>query len=80
MVRFKLTEKNNGGEEHRKIYTMTGEQVERVAEIAATKALTKVSENFFLYVGKGIVFRMFWIVGAAGLAVYFWLQSKGIIK
>jgi len=66
--------------EQRKTYTMTGEQIEKVAEIAATKALEKASSDFFLYVGKGIVARSFWIIGASGLAVYFWLQSKGIVK
>jgi len=67
-------------QENRKVYTMTGDQIEKVAEIAAQKALNKVSTDFFVYVGKGIFARAFWIVGASGLALYFWLQSKGFIK
>jgi len=66
--------------EQRKVYTMTVEQIAKVAELAAAKALEKASADFFKYVGKGVLSRVFWVAGAGALAVYFYLQGKGIVK
>lgn len=48
--------------------------IERIAEVAARKALDMV----YLEVGKGVLKRIAWFVGAATLAVAMYLGSRGI--
>lgn len=50
------------------------EVINRIAERAAEKALEKV----YAEVGRSVLRRMLWILGAAGLAVFAWLKAKGL--
>lgn len=48
--------------------------LERIAELAAIKALDKV----YLEVGKGVLKRVAWIVGLSVIALLMWMGGKGI--
>lgn len=49
-------------------------EIERIAEVAAQKALDKV----YVEVGKGVLKRLSWIVGAVVVALLMWMGAKGI--
>jgi hypothetical protein len=53
-------------------------QIEEIAEKAAQKAIEKLTSHIYQEVGKSIVSKLFYIVGACSLGVYLWLKSKGI--
>lgn len=48
--------------------------IERIAGVAARKALDMV----YLEVGKGVLKRLAWVVGAATVAILIWMGSKGV--
>lgn len=47
--------------------------MEEIAEKAAQKTLDKVA----LDVGRNVISKVFWVAGAAAVAVYLWLKDKG---
>lgn len=53
---------------------LTPAQIDEIAEKAAEKALEKVYTN----VGKSVVSKFFWVVGALCLALAAWMNGKGI--
>jgi hypothetical protein len=57
-------------------HPLTEEQIEAISERAADKALAKVYEN----IGRSIVNKAMWIVGAGVLALLAWLGGKGLLK
>ena len=61
----------NGGERRR---GLSEDDIERIAELAAKKALDKV----YLDVGKGVVKRLYWIVGSAIVGFLIWLGQNHI--
>jgi hypothetical protein len=54
-------------------------QIEEIAEKAAQKAIEKLTSHIYQEVGKSIVSKIFYIIGACSLGVYLWLKSKGIV-
>lgn len=63
------------GEERRKIVELSDDQIERIAERAAEVALSKVYQQ----IGKSVVQKILWIVGAASLAFFAWMNGNGKI-
>lgn len=59
---------------------LTEEQIELIAEKAAEKAIEKLTSHVYQEVGKSVVSKLFYIVGACALGVWLWLKSKGIIS
>lgn len=59
---------------------LTDAQVEKIAEKAAERAVAKLTDRVYRDVGKNVVQKLFWIIGVVTVALYFWLQSKGLIK
>lgn len=59
---------------------LTDEQVERIAEKAAEKAVGKFTDHVYQQVGKGVINKLIWLVGATSVGVYLWAQSHGWIK
>ncbi len=51
------------------------EVINKIAERAAEKALEKV----YAEVGRSVLRRMLLILGAAALAFFAWLKSKGLV-
>lgn len=62
------------GEERRKRTELSDEQIDKIAEKAAEKALEKV----YTQIGKSVVQKVLYLVGAAALAI--WAYLNGNIK
>ena len=59
---------------------LTDEQyIEEIAEKAAEKAIEKLTAHVYQEVGRSIVSKLFYIVGACSLGAYLWLKNKGIL-
>lgn len=61
------------GEERRATPHITDEQINDIAERAATVALERV----YTQIGKSVVSKVLWLLGAAALAVVAWLNGSG---
>lgn len=59
---------------------LTDAQVEKIAERAADKAVAKLTDRVYRDVGRNVIQKLFWVVGVVAVALFFWLQSKGLIK
>lgn len=59
---------------------LTEAQIEEIAERAANKAVAKLTDQVYREVGKNVVQKFTYIVGAIAVALFLWLQTKGIIK
>lgn len=59
---------------------LTEEQINHIAERAADLAVQRVIDMGFKVVGKSVVEKFVWIVGALAVGGYMYLQSRGIIK
>ena len=58
----------------------SAEEIEEIAEKAATKAIEKLTDEAYRAVGKTILQKLYWMVGALVVAGYFWAQTKGWMK
>ncbi len=58
----------------RRSSTLTDEQIEHIAGIAARKALDQV----YAEVGKGVLKKVAWVVGAATIGLLMWLGQNHI--
>jgi hypothetical protein len=54
--------------------------LERIAERAAEKAITKMTEQIYQEIGKGLVRKFIYVVGAGATALFFYLKQTGIMK
>jgi len=64
------------GPERRHLPQLSPEQIDIIAERAAEVALEKV----YTSIGKSVVNKVLWVVGAASLAVAAWLNGAGHFK
>lgn len=53
---------------------LTEEDVEKIAERAAEVALEKV----YTRIGRSVVEKFLWVVGAASLAIFAYFKGKGV--
>ena len=53
--------------------------LEKVAEKAAEKAIKKLTNHVYQEVGRSVISKFVYIVGACSLGLYLWLKSKGVI-
>ena len=61
------------GPERRAGFPLTEEQLDVIAERAAERALEKV----YASVGKSVVHKILWLVGAAALAAFAYFKGLG---
>ena len=66
------------GRERRRL-PLSEDQIEEIAEKAAEKAIEKLTNHVYQEVGRSIVSKLFYIVGACSLGAYLWLKNKGIL-
>lgn len=66
------------GPERRKM-PLSEEQIESIAERAAEKAMEKLTGHIYQEVGKGVVSKLFWLIGASAVGIGLWLKSKNLI-
>lgn len=65
------------GPERRRM-PLSEEQIESIAEKAADKAVKKLTDQIYRDVGRGVLAKLTWLVGAAVIGVYLWLDAKGV--
>ena len=53
--------------------------LEKIAEKAAEKAVKKLTNHVYQEVGRSVISKFVYIVGARSLGLYLWLKSKGVI-
>ena len=53
--------------------------LEKIAEKAAEKAIEKLTNCVYQEVGRSVISKFVYIVGACSLGLYLWLKSKGVI-
>lgn len=58
---------------------LTDEQIEMIAEKAADKAVEKMTALVYQEVGKGVLKKLFWLVGVLAIALYAFLREKGFV-
>lgn len=57
-------------------HPLTDDQIDEIAERAAEKALEKV----YTSIGKSVVSKLLWFLGAASVAVAAWMNGHGMFK
>ena len=58
---------------------LTKEDIELIAENAADKAVKKITDQVYQEVGKSVINKFIWAVGAITVGFVMWLHSKGLI-
>ena len=54
-------------------------EIEAIAEKAAEKAVEKLTNHVYQEVGRSVISKFVYIVGACSLGLYLLLKSKGVI-
>ena len=63
--------------ERRKPVQLTDEQIEEIAERAAKKAVEQMTNQIYLEVGKGVVKKALYLIGAFIVGAGIWAKAKG---
>lgn len=66
------------GPERRRM-PLSEEQIEAIAERAAVKAMGKLTGQIYQEVGKGVLSKLLYLVGACAIGLWLWLKSKNLI-
>ena len=59
---------------------LTDEQIEEIAEKAAEKAVENMTNQIYLEVGKGVVKKALYLIGAFIVGAGIWAKAKGWIS
>ena len=59
---------------------LTDEQIEEIAERAAKKAVEQMTNQIYLEVGKGVVKKALYLLGALIVGAGIWARAKGWIS
>ena len=73
------TPKHYTGPERRMEIPLSEPQIEAIAEKAAEKAIEKLTSDVYKAVGRSVISRFVWIIGASAVAVYLWAKGKGLL-
>ncbi len=65
--------------ERRQHAHLSESQIEYIAERAASKAVEKITTDLYSAVGKGVIKRFVWVLGAVVVGGYVWLKNKGVL-
>jgi hypothetical protein len=68
------------GEERRTHEWLTEEQIELIAERAATRALSKMTDQLYREVGKGVISKFLYLIGVVTVAAWAWAHNQGWAK
>lgn len=59
-------------------HDLSEELVEKIAERAATKAVAKITDQIYKDVGKTVIQKFIWTIGAIAVAGFLWVgKIKG---
>lgn len=59
------------------IEALTEEQIDTIAERAAEKAVEKLTEHIYMEVGRGVIKRVVYALGAFVIGVVLWAKKQG---
>ena len=59
------------------IEALTEEQIDTIAERAADKAVEKLTNHIYMEVGRGVVKRVVYVLGAFVIGVVLWAKKQG---
>lgn len=59
---------------------LTDEQIEEIAERAAKKAVEQMTNQIYMEVGKGVVKKALYLLGAIIVGAGIWAKAKGWIS
>lgn len=63
-------------DQERRVLSVTKEQLEEVAEMAAERVFEKATYHFYAQIGKGVVDKFLVVVGMGIVALYMYFSSK----
>lgn len=66
------------GPERRRM-PLSEEQIEAIAERAADKAMSKLTGHIYQEVGKNVISKLLYIVGACVIGIWLWFKSKNLL-
>ena len=75
--RLKMVEEMN---ERLTNHKLTDEQIDAIAEKAADKAVSKITDMAYKQVGKSVISKLFYVTGVIVVAGYLYLQNHGWVK
>jgi len=61
-------------------FQLAEEQIERIAEKAATKALGKLTDLAYREVGRSVISKLFWITGVLSVGLYLYAKSRNWVE
>jgi hypothetical protein len=64
-------------ERRKSAFPLTDDQIEEIAERAAEKAVQKMTDQIYLEVGKGVVKKALYLIGAFVVGAGLWAKAKG---
>lgn len=73
------TPKTYSGPERRAEIPLSEPQIEAIAEKAAEKAIEKLTGDVYKAVGRSVISKFVWVVGASVCAFWLWAKGKGLI-
>lgn len=59
------------------IEALTEEQIDTIAERAAEKAVEKLTDHIYMEVGRGVIKRVVYALGAFVIGVVLWAKKQG---
>jgi hypothetical protein len=75
--RLKMAEEMN---ERLTNHKLTDAQIDAIAEKAADKAVSKITDMAYKQVGKSVISKLFYVTGVIAVAGSLYLQGHGWIK
>lgn len=63
--------------ERRHTVCLTDEQINLIAERASDRAVEKLTNQVYREIGRTILQKAIWILGAIGAGAYLWLNNHG---
>ena len=71
--------KTYSGPERRVEIPLSETQIEAIAEKAAEKAIERLTGDVYKAVGRSVITKFVWVVGASVVGFWLWAKGKGLI-
>jgi hypothetical protein len=68
------------GDEEERTFTLTQADLVAIAEQGAQQAFDKITTRLFVFVGKSLLERIFWILGLTCAGIYIFLKNNHLIS
>lgn len=61
------------------IEARTKEEIDTIAEQAASRAVQKMTDEAYKMVGKSVLNKLLWLIGLMVMGLYLWLDKHGMV-